>query len=146
MARSAVIQLAADSESCVQFSGRTPLFGRLCRFQNPTGPEQLQQIAGRAHQSPLAANILFATQAEAAKTTLFFDLSEDRLDDRLAHFVKRRVQLRSATWWRILSLSDPSGGGGSVIVSTVSPCLSRPVATYRSTSFTDPSVTFDSLK
>src|SRR5450432_3733283 len=51
------------------------------------GPEQLQQVTGRAHQSPLAANIVQATQAEAAKTTLFLDLTEDRLDDRLAHFV-----------------------------------------------------------
>jgi hypothetical protein len=27
------------------------------------------------------------SQAEAAKTTLFLDLPEDRLDDRLAHLV-----------------------------------------------------------
>src|ERR1035438_402514 len=61
----------------------------LCHFQTPTGTEQLQQIAHRAHQLPLAADVLLAAQAEAAKTALFLDLSKDRLDDRLAHLVHR---------------------------------------------------------
>src|SRR6266702_407670 len=69
-------------------SGETvPFLAVLCHFRNPSGAEQLQQVADRAHQTPLAANILFATQAEAAKTALFLDLSEDRFDNRLAHFV-----------------------------------------------------------
>jgi hypothetical protein len=59
----------------------------LCHFQNPAGPEQLEQVADRAHQLPLVADIVVATLAEAAKTALFVDLSEDRLDDRLAHLV-----------------------------------------------------------
>jgi hypothetical protein len=74
-----VIPLVAYSELSVPFRVKTlPFLAVLCDFQNPTGPEQLQQVAGRTHQSPLAAYILFATQAEAAKTTLFLDLSPSR--------------------------------------------------------------------
>jgi hypothetical protein len=83
----------------------------LCHFQNPTGPEQLQQAADRAHQSPLALNIVFATQAEVAKTALFLDLSEYWLDDGLASF------------------GDVPGDDGSPIVCITPLCLSRPVAT-----------------
>jgi len=67
----------------------------LSHFENPSGPEQLQQVADRAHQLPLAADILFATQAEAAKTALFLDLSENRLNDRLAHLVHGATSLGS---------------------------------------------------
>jgi len=61
----------------------------LCGFESPSRSEQLQQIADRAHQSPLAANVLLSAQAEAAEAASFLDLSEDRLDDRLAHLVDR---------------------------------------------------------
>ena len=43
---------------------------------------------------------------------------------------------------RIASCGDTSGGGGSLLVSSAPPCLSRPVATYRSTSCTNSSLTF----
>ena len=48
--------------------------------------------------------------------------------------------------WRIASFGDASAGGGLLLVSTAPPCLSRPVATYRSASFTHSSVTFAALK
>ena len=80
-----VIPLVAYSKLSVPFwVQRVPFPAVLCHFQNPAGPEQLEQVADRAHQLPLAADILFATQAEAAKTALFLDLSENRLDDCLA--------------------------------------------------------------
>lgn len=72
-----------------------PFFAVLCHFQNPVGSEQLQQVARRAHQLPLAADILFASQAEAAKTALLLDLSEDRFDGRLAHLVDGASSLGS---------------------------------------------------
>jgi hypothetical protein len=76
--------------------GTTGSFSRrFCHFQNSAGPEQLQQVAEGAHQLPLAADILFATQAEAAKTALFLDRSEDRLDNRLAHLVNGGSSLGS---------------------------------------------------
>ena len=59
----------------------------LCGLQHPSEAEELQQIADRAHQSPLSADILFPAHAEATKTAALLDLSEDRLHDRLAHFV-----------------------------------------------------------
>ncbi len=72
----------------MQFSGkRLPFPAVLGHCKNPTGAEQFQQVADRAHQSPLAANILLAAQTEAAKTALFWDLPEDRLDDGFAHLV-----------------------------------------------------------
>src|SRR5208282_1558187 len=61
----------------------------LCGLQCPSGSEQLEQIADRAHQSPLTANIPLAAQAEAAEAASFLDLSEDRLNDCLAHLVDR---------------------------------------------------------
>jgi hypothetical protein len=80
----AVIPLVAYSELSVRFRVKQlPFPTVLYHFQDPTGPEQLQQVADRAHQLPFAADVVFAAQAEAAKTALFFDLSEDRLDDRL---------------------------------------------------------------
>src|SRR5260370_40115068 len=80
-----VLPPVAYSELSVQFRiRRFPFPVVLCHFQDPTGPEQLQQVADGAHQLPLAADVQFAAQAEAAKTALFLDLSEDRLDDRLA--------------------------------------------------------------
>src|SRR3974390_75548 len=92
----AVVPLAAYSEHCVPLLvKRAPLPAVLGHFQNPSGPEQLQQVAGCAHQLPLAADILFAPQAEASKTALFLDLSEDRLNDRLAHLVYRASSLGS---------------------------------------------------
>jgi hypothetical protein len=64
----AVILFEAYSGLFVQFLvKRRPFPVVLCHFRGPTGPEELQQIARRAHQLPLVANILFATQAEAAK-------------------------------------------------------------------------------
>jgi hypothetical protein len=82
----AVILLVAYSELSVPFwVKRTRFPVVLCRFQDPAGPEQFQQVADRAHQSSRLANILLAKQAEATKAALFLDLSEDRLDDRLAH-------------------------------------------------------------
>ena len=53
----------------------------------PTGAEQLEQVGRQTHQFPLAANIVQTTQAEAPEAALLLDLSEDRFDDRLAHFV-----------------------------------------------------------
>ena len=92
----AVIPLVADSKPSVPFWVQRAFFPAvLSHFQNPAGPEQLQQVADRAHQLPLAADILFATHAEAAKTALFLDLSEDRLDDRLAHLVSGAASLGS---------------------------------------------------
>ena len=92
----AVIPLVVYSKLSVPFwVKRAPFPAVLCHFQNPAGPEQLQQVADRAHQLPLAADILLAAQAEAAKTALFLDLSEDRLDDRLAHLVHGAANLGS---------------------------------------------------
>jgi hypothetical protein len=59
----------------------------------PASPEEFQQVADRAHQPPLVANILLATQTEAAKNSHFLDLPEDRFDDRLAHLVHRVASL-----------------------------------------------------
>jgi len=55
--------------------------GILCYLHLPSGSEQLQQVADRAHQSPFTADILFAAQAEATEAASFLDLSEDRFDD-----------------------------------------------------------------
>src|ERR1035441_4350141 len=92
----AVIPLVVYSKLSVPFwVKRAPFPAVLCHFQTPAGPEQLQQVADRANQLPLAADILLAAQAEAAKTALFLDLSEDRLDDRLAHLVHGASSLGS---------------------------------------------------
>src|ERR1017187_4955758 len=92
----AVIPLVVYSKFSVPFwFQRAPFPAVLCHFQNPAGPEQLQHVADRAHQLPLAADILFATQAEGAKTAPFLALSEVRLDDRLAHLVHGAASLGS---------------------------------------------------
>src|SRR5208282_421220 len=77
----------------------------------PSGTEQLQQVGRQAHQFPLAANIRQAAQAEAPEASSLLDLSEDRLDDRLAHlvngsssigaqFVPHRLLRRGLIWRR----------------------------------------------
>ena len=56
-------------------------------LSGPSGTKQLEQVGRQAYQFPFAANIVQATQAEAPEASLLLDLSEDRLDDCLAHFV-----------------------------------------------------------
>ena len=52
-----------------------------------SGAEQLEQVGRQAHQLALATNVHPSARAEAPKASPLFDLSEDRLDDGLAHLV-----------------------------------------------------------
>src|ERR1035437_471504 len=81
----------------------------LCGLQRPSGSEQLQQVADRAHQSPLVAKILLAAQAEAAEAASLLDLSEDRFNDRLAHLVDRASGLGPQLMSHLFPWSRTSG-------------------------------------
>ena len=72
----------------------------LCGLQHPSRSEQLEQVADRAHQSPLTADILLAAQAEAVEAASLLDLSEDRFNDRLAHLIDRASGLGSQLRWQ----------------------------------------------
>src|SRR5947207_1575398 len=60
-------------------------------------PEELEQVVGETDHGPLGCHLGQATQREAAEAAHFFDLPEDRLDDRLTLAVNsvadRRAQL-----------------------------------------------------
>jgi len=129
---------------CAVSDKAAPSSRRFRPFPEPIRPGTAS--AGCSPRTPvsLTADILFASQAEAAKSALFLDLSEDRLDDRLRIlYTARPASVRNFS--RIASCGD-AAAGGSLLDSTAEPCLSRPVATYRSTSFTVTSVIFASLK
>src|ERR1035441_6657567 len=81
----------------------------LCGLQHPSRSEQLQQVADRAHQSPLPADILLAAQAEAAEAASLLDLSEDRFNDRLAHLVDRASGLGPQLMSHLFPWSRTSG-------------------------------------
>jgi hypothetical protein len=110
------------------------------RLWGPPGGEQLQQVGRQAYLFPLAANVVHAAQTEAPEAAPLLDLSEDRLDDRLAFLINGSSRF-GYSLWRMASLAVAWPGGGSVAVSIVSSCLSRPVAICRSMPTTLSSVT-----
>src|SRR5271168_241917 len=62
-------------------------------FWCPFEAEQLEQVAGCAHQFPLGLHLVQAAQAEAAEATHLLDLAEDGFDDGFAHLVNRLSRL-----------------------------------------------------
>jgi hypothetical protein len=61
-----------------------PLLVGLGRLLRPPVAPNLEQIVRQTHQQPLATHLLQAPQQEATKSSLFFDLTKDRLHDHLA--------------------------------------------------------------
>jgi Transposase DDE domain len=76
------------------------------RVRCPSAAEQLEQVAGCAHQFPLGPDLVQATQAEAAEAALFLDLAEDRFDDGFAHLVNRSSRSYDDVAFRFLSADE----------------------------------------
>jgi hypothetical protein len=84
------IQERGDIELLRRLEGEKVLLAAsLSDFWCQPVAEQLQQIAGCAHQLPLRTYIVVAAQAEAPKISSLLDLTEYRFDNRLPHFVNR---------------------------------------------------------